>query len=116
MSTIIVPMDPIGLTDIAELFGLTRAGADKLVKREPDFPAYATITGRTRVWSTAEVVRWGKTHGRLCHEPDCRRRSFDEQVRSGRTVAVCDQHFIYSDSPQRFPVEPAHQEQQRGKR
>lgn len=52
-------MDLVSLTDIAELLGMTRAGADKLVKRESTFPPpVAVLTGRTRVWKREDVERW----------------------------------------------------------
>jgi predicted DNA-binding transcriptional regulator AlpA len=52
-------MDLIGLTQIAEMLGMTRQGADRLVKREPMFPVPVTVlTGRTRVWEREAVERW----------------------------------------------------------
>lgn len=58
--------DLIGLTEIAELFGMTRSGADKLVKRETSFPApVAVLAGRTRVWEREDVERWARETGRI---------------------------------------------------
>jgi predicted DNA-binding transcriptional regulator AlpA len=58
-------MDLVSLTDIAELLGMTRAGADKLVKRETDFPAPAVVlSGRTRAWDREAVERWARETGR----------------------------------------------------
>ena len=52
-------MELLSLSDIAKLFGMSRAGADKLVKREATFPApVAVLTGRTRVWHREDVERW----------------------------------------------------------
>jgi hypothetical protein len=40
---------------------MTRAGADKLVKRESTFPAsVALLTGHTRAWKGEEVQRWAR--------------------------------------------------------
>lgn len=58
-------MELVGLTDIADLLGMTRAGADKLVKRESTFPVpVGALTGRTRAWKRNEVVQWAKEQGR----------------------------------------------------
>jgi predicted DNA-binding transcriptional regulator AlpA len=55
----------MSLTDIAELLGMTRAGTDKLVKREATFPPpVAVLTGRTRVWKREDVERWARETGR----------------------------------------------------
>jgi predicted DNA-binding transcriptional regulator AlpA len=59
-------MDLVTVTDIAELLGMTRAGAHKLVARERTFPApVAVLTGRTRVWKREDVERWARETGRL---------------------------------------------------
>jgi len=59
-------MDLLSLTDIAKLLDMSRAGADKLVKRESTFPApVAVLTGRTRVWKRADVERWARETGRI---------------------------------------------------
>ena len=58
--------DLIGLTEIAELLGMTRSGTDKLVKRERSFPEpVGVLAGRTRVWDRADVERWARETGRL---------------------------------------------------
>ena len=55
----------MSLTDIARLFDMTRAGADKLVKRESTFPApVVLLTGRTRGWEREAVERWARENGR----------------------------------------------------
>jgi predicted DNA-binding transcriptional regulator AlpA len=59
-------MDLLSLTDIAKLLDMSRAGADKLVKRESTFPAtVAVLTGRTRVWDREAVERWAMEAGRM---------------------------------------------------
>jgi predicted DNA-binding transcriptional regulator AlpA len=58
-------MELMSLTDIAELLGMTRAGADKLVKRESGFPApVVVLTGRTRAWDRKAVEKWAREAGR----------------------------------------------------
>jgi hypothetical protein len=59
-------MELVGLSEIADLLVMTRAGADKLVKREETFPAPigAVLTGRTRRWNREEVVGWAREKGR----------------------------------------------------
>lgn len=66
LSTILLNVNLMSLTEIAELFGMTRSGADKLVKREATFPAPVTVlTGRTRVWDRDAVENWARKSGRI---------------------------------------------------
>jgi predicted DNA-binding transcriptional regulator AlpA len=59
-------MELMSLTDIAELLGMSRQGADQLVKREVTFPAPAVVlTGRTRAWEREAVGRWARETGRI---------------------------------------------------
>jgi predicted DNA-binding transcriptional regulator AlpA len=59
-------MDLMSVTDISRLLGMTRAGADKLVKRDATFPKpVAVLTGRTRVWEREAVERWARETGRI---------------------------------------------------
>jgi predicted DNA-binding transcriptional regulator AlpA len=59
-------VDLIGLTQIAELLGMSRAGAHKLIGRETTFPApVSVLANRTRVWDRADVERWAREKGRL---------------------------------------------------
>ena len=58
-------MDLMGLTEIAELLGMTRGGADKLVKREADFPPPTAVLRGARVWETEAVEKWARETGRL---------------------------------------------------
>jgi predicted DNA-binding transcriptional regulator AlpA len=56
----------IGLTEIADMLGMTRSGADKLVKRTLSFPEpVGVLAGRTRVWNRADVERWARETGRM---------------------------------------------------
>ena len=59
-------LDLVSLTDIAKLLGMTRGGADKLVKREATFPPpVAVLSGRTRAWDRDAVENWARESGRL---------------------------------------------------
>ena len=61
--------DLIGLTEIAQMLGMTRSGADKLVKREAGFPQpVGVLVGRTRVWKREDVERWARETGRFGEE------------------------------------------------
>jgi predicted DNA-binding transcriptional regulator AlpA len=55
----------MGLTEIAELLGMTRQGADKLVRREVAFPQPVAVLTGTRVWETAAIEKWARETGRI---------------------------------------------------
>ena len=55
----------MGLTEIAELLGMTRGGAEKLVKREPDFPPPMAVLRGARVWDREAVEIWARETGRI---------------------------------------------------
>jgi predicted DNA-binding transcriptional regulator AlpA len=58
------PEDLMGLTEIAELLGLSRQRTDQLA-RQVGFPApVATLTGG-RIWKRDDVERWARETGRL---------------------------------------------------
>jgi len=50
------PDDPVGLTDIAEMLGVSKMTASRYAKRD-GFPAPVKIA-RGRVWSRGKVERW----------------------------------------------------------
>lgn len=58
MSTTLVPVDLIGVTQIAELLGITRAGAHKLIERESTFPEPVAVIANRRVWDRDAVAKW----------------------------------------------------------
>jgi predicted DNA-binding transcriptional regulator AlpA len=58
-------MELMGLTEIAELLGMTRGGAEKLVKREPDFPPPMAVLRGARVWDREAVEIWARETGRI---------------------------------------------------
>jgi predicted DNA-binding transcriptional regulator AlpA len=48
----------LDINGVAELLGMTRQGAYKLVERDPTFPAPEAIVTAGRIWSTAAVEEW----------------------------------------------------------
>jgi hypothetical protein len=56
--------DLVGVAEIANMFGITRQGVDKLIRTRPDFPApYAIITAG-RIWSREVIEKWARATGR----------------------------------------------------
>jgi len=55
----------IDINGIAELLGMTRQGAYKLVAREATFPGPEVELASGRVWKTEAVKAWARETGRL---------------------------------------------------
>jgi prophage regulatory protein len=55
------PEDVAGVSEVAEMLGVSRPTAARYVERS-DFPAPAGSLARGRVWLRADVERWGKEH------------------------------------------------------
>lgn len=51
-------VDLIGVTQVAELLGMTRAGAHKLVGRETSFPSPVSVVGNRKLWRREDVEAW----------------------------------------------------------
>jgi predicted DNA-binding transcriptional regulator AlpA len=58
-------LDLIGLSEIAELIGVSRQYADRLVKSDPAFPAPVSVIRAGRIWRRADVEKWARKAGRL---------------------------------------------------
>ena len=54
----VAPHDPVGLSDVAELLGVSKMTASRYAQRD-DFPKAAELA-RGRVWSRVQVERWAK--------------------------------------------------------
>lgn len=54
----------MGLTEIADLLGVSRQRADQLSKHL-DFPKPVAMLASGRVWETASVEDWAERTGRL---------------------------------------------------
>lgn len=66
LSTTLAPVHHLmGLTEIAEMLGMTRQGVDKLIRRDGSFPPPVAVLTAARVWETADVERWARETGRL---------------------------------------------------
>ena len=55
----------MGLSEIAELLGITRQGVDKCVRRDPTFPAAVALLVGGRIWEMEAVERQARATGRL---------------------------------------------------
>ncbi len=55
----------VGLTEIAELLGLTRQGVDYLVRNDPSFPEPVAVLHAGRIWEREAVDAWARRTGRL---------------------------------------------------
>lgn len=54
----VAPHDPVGLSEVADMLGVSKMTASRYAKRD-DFPP-AIELGRGRVWSRSSVIRWGE--------------------------------------------------------
>jgi predicted DNA-binding transcriptional regulator AlpA len=52
----------VGVTEIAEMLGVSRQRADQLAGKYADFPAPEVVLSTGRVWSRARVEEWIKRH------------------------------------------------------
>jgi predicted DNA-binding transcriptional regulator AlpA len=57
----VAPEDALSVTDIARLYGVTRATAHRYSRRA-DFPEPLAKTGAGRVWLRRDVEKWGREH------------------------------------------------------
>ena len=55
----------VGLTEIAELLGLTRQGVDYLVRNDPMFPAPVAVLHAGRIWEREAIESWARAEGRI---------------------------------------------------
>lgn len=66
MSTRLAVVDHlIDINGIAELLGVTRQGAYKLVARETTFPAPEVELAAGRIWRRDDVEAWAREAGRI---------------------------------------------------
>jgi predicted DNA-binding transcriptional regulator AlpA len=54
----------MGIAEIAELLGMTRQGADKVVRTRPDFPSPEDVISAGRIWHRDLVEEWAHEKGR----------------------------------------------------
>ena len=61
----------VGVTEIAEMLGVSRARADQIAARYDDFPDPEVVIASGRVWSRDAVEEWIRKHP---HRPPGRPR------------------------------------------
>lgn len=59
-----MPPDLMGLTEIAELFDVSRQRAGQLAEQE-GFPEPVAVIAAGRIWKRADVEAWARRAGRL---------------------------------------------------
>jgi hypothetical protein len=57
----------VGLTEIAEMLGVSRQYADRLVRTD-GFPQLEAVITAGRIWRRDEVEGWARAGGRLTKE------------------------------------------------
>ena len=55
----------VGLTEIAELLGLTRQGVDYLVRNDATFPEPVAVLHAGRIWEREAIESWARAEGRI---------------------------------------------------
>ena len=56
--------DPVGVAEIAAMFGMTRQGVDKIIRTKSDFPEPEATISAGRIWSRVAIEKWAKATGR----------------------------------------------------
>ncbi len=55
----------VGLTEIAELLGLTCQGVDYLVRNDTTFPEPVAVLHAGRIWEREAIESWARADGRI---------------------------------------------------
>jgi prophage regulatory protein len=63
-SVMSVPPELMGLTEIGELFEVSRQRAGQLAEQE-GFPEPVAVLAAGRIWERDDVERWGRRTGRF---------------------------------------------------
>jgi predicted DNA-binding transcriptional regulator AlpA len=61
-------VDLLGVTEVAQLLGISRQRVQQLTESDPDFPEPAATLARGRVWSRAAIEKWARETGRTIVE------------------------------------------------
>lgn len=64
MTSTIGDVDLLGVTEVAQLLGISRQRVQQLTESDPDFPAPAANLARGRVWSREAIEKWARETGR----------------------------------------------------
>ena len=59
------PQDLVGVTEIAEMLGVTRQRVDQLVRKDPTFPEPEAEITAGRIWLREAVESWARKTGRI---------------------------------------------------
>jgi len=57
-------LDLVGISEIAEMLGVTRQRVDKLSRTDDDFPPPVAELHAGRIWLRADVIAWMRATGR----------------------------------------------------
>jgi predicted DNA-binding transcriptional regulator AlpA len=55
----------MGLTEIADLLGVSRQRVDQIVKKDPGFPTPEAVLIGGRIWKRGDVEAWARRTGRI---------------------------------------------------
>lgn len=58
----------VGLTEVADLVGISKQRVLQLIESDPSFPEPAATLSRGRVWKRADILKWAKATGRSASE------------------------------------------------
>jgi prophage regulatory protein len=56
-------VDLVGLTEIAEMLGVSAQRVDQLARRD-DFPEPVAVLAAGRIWRLGDIERWAESTGR----------------------------------------------------
>ncbi len=59
----------VGLTEIAEMFGVSRQRVDEIVRSDQGFPPAEVVLKSGRVWRRETIEQWAKATGRKFRKP-----------------------------------------------
>jgi prophage regulatory protein len=57
-------VDLVGLTEIAEMLGVSAQRVDQLARRD-DFPEPVAVLAAGRIWRLGDIEHWAESTGRL---------------------------------------------------
>ena len=60
-----MPLDLVGVAEIAELLGVTRQRVDAIARTHPDFPKPVADLAAGRIWQRRDIENWARKVGRL---------------------------------------------------
>jgi predicted DNA-binding transcriptional regulator AlpA len=64
VSSPVVDVEVLGVTEVTALLGMSRQRVDQLSHRDSEFPEPVTTLGRGRLWEKAAIEKWAQETGR----------------------------------------------------